>query len=387
MNKSTQKQQYQGFEQGPIRPPSEAYSLLIRVTRNCPWNKCKFCPVYKGTKFSSRPVEHVKKDIDALHRHLVAIRDMSDSEGRILREDMDKYLEGVSGSDRQAFFAALHWYAGGMESVFLQDANSMIIKPSELIEILTHLRNRFPWVVRITTYARSRTVARISDEDLKAIARAGLNRIHIGMESGSDEVLKIVRKGTTKQQHIQAGQKIVSAGIQLSEYVMPGLGGRALSRIHALESADALNRINPDYIRLRSLAIPNTTPLYADYESGMFEKLTDYETAEEILLLIENLEGISSRVRSDHILNLFEDLEGTLPRDKEKMIAMIKRFLSMDPYERMLYQVGRRLGHFRCLDDLENPSARTEIEKICRSHGITPENADQVIDEIMRRFV
>ncbi|MFP4194792.1 MAG: radical SAM protein [Desulfobacterales bacterium] len=387
MNKSTQKQQYQGFEQGPIRPPSEAYSLLIRVTRNCPWNKCKFCPVYKGTKFSSRPVEHVKKDIDTVHRHLVVIRDMSDSEGRILREDMDKYLEGVSGSDRQAFFAALHWYAGGMESVFLQDANSMIIKPSELIEILTHLRNRFPWVVRITTYARSRTVARISDEDLKAIARAGLNRIHIGMESGSDEVLKIVRKGTTKQQHIQAGQKIVSAGIQLSEYVMPGLGGRALSRIHALESADALNRINPDYIRLRSLAIPNTTPLYADYESGMFEKLTDYETAEEILLLIENLEGISSRVRSDHILNLFEDLEGTLPRDKEKMIAMIKRFLSMDPYERMLYQVGRRLGHFRCLDDLENPSARTEIEKICRSHGITPENADQVIDEIMRRFV
>lgn len=387
MNKSTQKQQYQGFEQGPIRPPSEAYSLLIRVTRNCPWNKCKFCPVYKGTKFSLRPVEHVKKDIDAVHKHVVAIRGMSDSGGRIPRADLDEYLAGISGTDRQAFFAALHWYAGGMESVFLQDANSMIIKPPELIEILTHLRNRFPWVVRITTYARSRTVSRIKEEDMKAIASAGLNRIHIGMESGSDEVLKMVRKGTTKEQHILAGQKIVEAGIQLSEYVMPGLGGRALSRVHALESADALNRINPDYIRLRSLAIPESTPLYEDYESGRFEKLTDLETAEEILLFLENLEGIGSRVRSDHILNLFEDLEGTLPRDKEKMTGMIKRFVSMDPHERMIYQIGRRLGHLRGLAGLENPAARNEIEKICSSHGITPENADMVIDEVMRRFV
>lgn len=387
MNKSTQKQQYQGFEQGPIRPPSEAYSLLIRVTRNCPWNKCKFCPVYKGTKFSLRPVDHVKKDIDLVHRHVLALRDMSDQEGRVPREDLDEYLAGISGSERQAFFAALHWYAGGMESVFLQDANSMIIKPSELIDILTHLRNLFPWVVRITTYARSRTVARINDQDMKAIAAAGLNRVHIGMESGSDEVLKMVRKGTTKEQHILAGQKLVAAGIQLSEYIMPGLGGKALSRTHALESADALNHMNPDYIRLRSLAIPESAPLYEDYESGRFEKLTDYETAQEILLFIENLEGITSRVRSDHILNLFEDLEGTLPGDKEKMTAMIKRFLSMDPHERMLYQVGRRLGHFRSLDNLENPSARAEIEKICSSHGITPENADQVIDEVMRRFV
>ncbi|MFP4453479.1 MAG: radical SAM protein [Desulfobacterales bacterium] len=387
MNKSSQKQQYQGFEQGPIRPPSEAYSLLIRVTRNCPWNKCKFCPVYKGTKFSLRPVEHVKKDIDAVHKHVAAIRDMSDSEGRILREDMDEYVAGISDSDKQAFYAALHWYAGGMESVFLQDANSMIIKPSEMIEILAHLRNRFPWVVRITTYARSRTVSRIKEQDMKAIAAAGLNRIHIGMESGSDEVLKMVCKGTSKQEHIKAGQKVVAAGIQLSEYVMPGLGGRALSRTHALESADALNRINPDYIRLRSLAIPNNVPLYADYESGRFEKLTDFETAEEILLFLQHLEGINSRVRSDHILNLFEDLEGTLPQGKEKMTGMIKRFLSMDPHERMLYQIGRRLGHLRGLADLESPAVRTELENLCRSHGITPENADEVIDEVMRRFV
>lgn len=387
MRKSTQKEPYQGFEQGPIRPPSEAYSLLIRVTRNCPWNKCAFCPVYKGEKFSLRAVDHVKKDIDAVHRHVMALRQMSDASGQIPRADIDAYLAKLSGSDRQAFYAALHWYAAGMESVFLQDANSMIIKPEELVEILQHLKNRFPWVVRITTYARSRTVARIKEADLKAIAAAGLNRIHIGMESGSDEVLKMVRKGTTKEEHILAGQKVVAAGIQLSEYVMPGLGGRALSRVHAVESADALNRINPDYIRLRSLAIPNSVPLFAEWESGRFEKLTDLETAREILLFLEHLEGIESKVRSDHILNLFEDIQGTLPADKEKMTGVIRRFLEMDPHGRMLYQVGRRLGQLRSLDDLDNARLRGELEELCRKNGITPENADEFINEVMKRFV
>ncbi|MBS3732150.1 MAG: radical SAM protein, partial [Desulfobacterales bacterium] len=310
MRKSSQKEEYRGFEQGPIRPPSEAYSLLIRVTRNCPWNKCKFCPVYKGERFSLRPVEHVKKDIDALHAHVTALRGMSDDSGQISRADIDAYLAKLSGADRQAFYAALHWYAAGMESVFLQDANSMIIKPAEMIDILTHLRNCFPWILRITTYARSRTVSRIRDKDLAAMANTGLNRIHIGMESGSDAVLKMVRKGTSKQEHITAGRKVAAAGIQLSEYVMPGLGGRALSHTHATGTADALNQINPDYIRVRTLAIPNTVPLFADYESGRFEKLTDLEAAEELLLFLQHLGGIESKIRSDHILNLFEEIEG-----------------------------------------------------------------------------
>ncbi|MFW5936734.1 MAG: radical SAM protein [Desulfosalsimonas sp.] len=387
MRKASQKQEYRGFEQGPIRPPSEAYSLLIRVTRNCPWNKCKFCPVYKGKQFSLRPVEHVKKDIDALHAHVKALRDMSDDSGQISRADIDTYLAKLSGSDRQAFYAALHWYAVGMESVFLQDANSMIIKPAEMIEMLTHLRNCFPWIVRITTYARSRTVSRISEADLEAMANAGLNRIHIGMESGSDAVLKMVRKGTDKQEHIAAGRKVVAAGIQLSEYVMPGLGGRALSHTHATETADALNQINPDYIRVRTLAIPNSVPLFADYESGRFEKLTDLEAAEEILLFLQHLEGIESKIRSDHILNLFEEIEGKLPEDKDRMIGVVQRFLSMDPHDRMLYQIGRRLGHLRSLDDLENTQVRGQLEELCREHGITPENADEVINEVMKRFI
>lgn len=387
MIKSTSKTSYQGFEQGPIRPPSEAYSLLIRITRNCPWNNCTFCPVYKGEAFSLRPVEHVKKDIDAVAVHVDTLMKIADSSGRIDRADLDDCMARVSAADRQAFHAALNWFAGGMKSVFLQDANSLIIRPHELIDILRHLKSRFPGVARITSYARSHTVARISDDDLKAIAEAGLGRIHIGMESASDEVLKRVKKGCDKAMHIRAGQKVIRAGIELSEYVMPGLGGRDMSEVHARETADALNRINPHFIRLRTLAIPNSVPLFAEYESGRFEKLTDSEAAAEILLFLEQLDGITSWVKSDHILNLFEDLEGKLPQDKERMVGSVRAFLEMPPEDRMLYQVGRRLGYLRGVGDLAEPRVRAEIGSICRQHGITPQNADDFISEMMKRFI
>lgn len=387
MAKSDKKEEYRGFEQGPIRPPSEAQSLLIRVSRNCPWNKCTFCPVYKSQRFSLRPVEHVKKDIDAVARHVKALRSMAGDSGQISRDDLDAYMAGVSGTDRQAFHAALNWFATGMASVFLQDANSLIIKPADMVAILAHLKSHFPWISRITSYARSHTIARISDEELKEIASAGLNRVHIGMESASDEVLERVAKGTTKQQHVKAGKKVVKAGMELSEYVMPGLGGRTLSQSHARETADALNQINPHFIRLRTLAIPGSVPMYDDFQSGRFEKLTDYEVAEETLLFLESLEGITSYVKSDHILNLFEEVEGKLPEDKEKMTQVIRSFLEMTPHDRMVYQVGRRLGYFRRVDDARGKKAREEIEKIITNHSITPENVDMFIDTMMTRYI
>lgn len=378
---------YHGFEQGPIRPPSEAYSLLIRVTRNCPWNRCTFCPVYKGSRFSVRPVDHVKKDIDSVYRHVETLRQMAGESGRILRTEISKIVENVDPKESQAFHAAFNWFAGGMESVFIQDANSLIIKPSDLVEILVHLKKRFPWTERITSYARSHTIARIKDKDLKAIADAGLNRIHIGLESGSDQVLKMVKKGATKDTHIKAGLKVKNAGMELSEYVMPGLGGRKLSKIHALETADALNQINPDFIRLRTLAIPNRVELFEDYEAGSFEKCTDLMMAKEILLFIEKLNGITSTIKSDHILNLFEDLEGMLPQDKERMMEILRSFLAMDPEHQCLYQVGRRVGIFSRLSDMESPHRLSKAEKICEENGITPENVDKIVDELMKRFI
>jgi len=388
MTASSKKiEKYDGFEQGPIRPPSEAQSLLIRITRNCPWNRCSFCPVYKGEPFSLRPVDHVICDIDAVSVQIQALRRMSDPTGRISQADMSTYQTKLSISERPAFFAAANWFANGMQSIFLQDANSLIIKPDDLIRILKHLTACFPWTQRITSYARSHTIAKISDDFLIAFRMAGLNRIHIGLESGSDEVLKQVNKGVDKQTHILAGKKVKNAGIELSEYVMPGLGGKALSRVHALETADALNRINPDFIRIRTLAIPNHVELYEEYTSGRFEKLTDIETARELLVFLETLNGINSTIKSDHILNLFEEIEGKLPEDKDRMVGVVRQFIEMDPHRRMLYQVGRRLGLFSRLSELDTPHLADRAEETCIQNGITPDNVDDVISELMKRFI
>lgn len=377
---------YRGFEQGPIRPPSEARSLLIRVTRNCPWNRCTFCPVYKGTRFSLRPKEHVIRDIDAVHGHLQAFLSGSGGENRAPSAAVRRPGPSENG-DLEAFQAALHWSMGSMESVFLQDANSLLMPPQDLLEVLRHIKRRFPWVRRITSYARSHTVARISDHDLVAMAEAGLNRIHIGLESGCNEVLKRIAKGVDRSTHIKAGKKVKAAGIELSEYVMPGLGGRPLSAAHADDTADALNRIDPDFIRLRTLAVPGRIPLAAQMASGEFEKMTDVETAAEIRRFLSGLSGIESWIASDHVLNLFQEIEGRLPEDRPAMLDVVDRFLALPPREQMLYQVGRRLGLFARLEDLAAPKRLRRAEEACRQFGITPANADAAIDELMKRFI
>ena len=373
---------YKGFEQGPIRPPSESESLLIRITRNCPWNRCTFCPVYKDAEFGLRPLEHVLNDIDTVKTYVDGILEAKKSGARYYG---DFIKDGAD--DEAAIHAAYHFVAGGMKSIFLQDGNSLIIKPEDIITILTHLQQSFPMVERITSYARSHTIARISDENLQKMAKAGLNRIHIGMESGSDQVLKMVKKGVDKATQIRAGQKVKRAGIELSEYFMPGLGGGALSRDHALESADALNQINPDFIRLRSLALPAAAPLTDEFEAGEFDKMGEVDTARELLLFLDSLQGITSKVRSDHVLNLFAEVDGTLPEDQQMMTEPLRRFLELDPREQMIFCIGRRTHRLSRLDDLNNPGLRAPVERMCEEHGATEDNMDQIIQAIMQRFI
>ena len=375
------------FEQGPIRPPSEARSLLIRVTRNCPWNHCTFCPVYKGARFSVRPEAHVIDDIDAIHRCLSMLKSLVDASGRLDRQDLDERTAGLAPQERQAFSAALNWYAGGMHAIFLQDANSLVVKPDQLVRILRHLRFRFPWVDRITSYARSHTIARISDGDLLQMREAGLNRVHIGLESGSDAVLGLVRKGVDKRSQITAGRKVKKAGMELSEYVMPGLGGKAFSREHAIETADALNQIDPDFIRLRTLAIPRSLPLAEAQGDGRFVKLNDSEMVREIRLFVDHLDGIGSMIVSDHILNLFEEVQGRLPEAKPAILAVLDRFLALPDQDQVRFQVGRRLGLFSRLADINNPKRRAKVDAFCVQYGITPDNVDAMIDEMMTRFI
>eukprot|EP00667_Euglena_gracilis_P020441 EG_transcript_22146 len=253
---------YAGFEQGPIRPPSEQFSLKLRVTRNCPWNQCTFCPVYKGRRFSLRSVEDVKRDIDAVHKVVKLI-------GAVGWDAVD------AAEDPLAAEAAAAWVQSGMKSVFLQDANSLLMDPTDLLAILHHLRERFPSVERVTSYARSHTVTRIPDEALAALKGAGLNRLHLGWESGSDQVLRRVRKGATQAIHVRAGQKVKRADLELSVYIMPGLGGEDLTEEHAAHSAEAVNQVNPDFIRIRSLVVAPGMKLHEEMEQGLFRPLTE----------------------------------------------------------------------------------------------------------------
>lgn len=377
---------YAGFEQGPIRPPSEAGSLLIRVTRNCPWNHCGFCPVYKGKRFSLRPVEDVLEDVARVQRSVMALRQGAEKSGRLSPDEALPYL-GEATPDRAALYAAWHWLAAGAESVFIQDADSLIIKPERLLTILRFLRQCFPWVRRITSYARSHTVARIALSDLQAMRETGLSRIHIGMESGSDRLLALVRKGVSQEEHIRAGCLVKEAGIELSEYIMPGLGGRELSREHALASAAALNAINPDFIRLRTFAMPAEPELFLQHWPQGFVPLSDEGIAREMELFIGALTGITSHLKSDHILNLFEDMDGVFPQDKERLAAMPKTFLALSEDQRLLYRVGRRLGLFAGLSDLNDTARVRRVRQYCQEMGIGSENIDYFIGEIMRRFI
>ena len=327
------------------------------------------------------------EDVDAVHRHITRLRKMADGSGRILRQDIQLVLQELPPHEQESFSAALNWYAGGMQSIFIQDANSLVIKPDQLVRILRHLRSRFPWVDRITSYARSHTVARISDDHLRQMREAGLNRIHMGLESGSDQVLAMIHKGADKRIHIKAGQKAKKAGMELSEYVMPGMGGKALSEVHAIETADALNQINPDFIRLRTLAIPDGIPLAEEYRAGRFVKLGDTDTVREIRLFIDSLDGITSMITSDHILNLFEEVKGALPDAKPDILAVLDRFLALPEAEQCRFQVGRRMGVFTRLSDLNSARRRARVDAVCQQYGVTPENVDEMIDEMMTRFI
>ena len=315
------------YDIGPIRPPSEARSLLIRVNRNCAWNRCEFCNVYKGTKFQKKSLEEIKADIDAAAR--------------------------VYGERRYS-----------VRSAFLQDANALLMKTDELVGVLHHLKEKFLAINRITTYTRSDTAARKKVDDLRRLCQAGLTRVHIGLETGYAPLLTYVNKGVTVEQHIEGGRKVKEAGLSLSEYIMPGLGGRAMWREHASATADALNRIDPDFIRLRSLSVRPGTPLYEKMISGEFIPLSEYEKVREIRLFIENLDGIRSRVVSDHLLNLLQEVEGQLPEDKEKMLNVINSYLSLGEEDRINFMVGSRLGYYRALTDMEREDTYRGVRMI-----------------------
>ncbi len=373
------------FEQGPIRPPNEAGSLLIRVSRNCPWNRCLFCPVYKTEKFSTRSMEEIKEDIDKIAAGIEQLKNFSIEKG--FGGEVTHKLLSMLYHQAPALLPVANWLYLNEKSVFLQDADSTVYKGDKLAEIIRYIVEKIPGVERVTTYSRAKSLARRTLEELKDIKEAGLSRVHIGLESGSDNVLDYMQKGVTAQEQIEGGAKAKEAGLIVSEYVMPGLGGKTWWQEHARETARVLNQINPDFIRIRTLAIHPASPLMEEWNQGKFDPLTDDEIIQELRLFMENLNGINSAIYSDHILNLLEELEGVLPDDKEDMLNIIDNYLALYPQEKELFRLGRRTGLFRSLDDLNKKHLRGKAEEIfnqLEARGIT---VDDFINDMRTRYL
>lgn len=304
------------WEMPPFRPPSEACSLLIRVTRNCPWNKCEFCCMYKGEKFKIREVEEIKKDIDCAKQIEEKIKELS-----------WKYGYG-SRVKEIANYYNIYWLNNkGYINVFFGDADSPIINSDKLAEIIEYLYKKFPNINRLTSYGRAKTILKKKKEDLMKLKKAGLTRLHLGLETGDDELLKYINKGITSEEIIEAGKKVKDAGISLSEYIILGLGGKERIKSHAGNTARVLNEINPDFIRVRTLILLPFMPLYRKVTEGEFTLLQPEEILEEERILIENL-SVSSQFVSDHVSN-YLSIDGKLPEDKEKMLKKIDETLKL----------------------------------------------------------
>lgn len=334
------------FKIGAYRPPSEggSASLLLRVSENCPWNRCTFCTMYKGQRFVYRTVEEIKADIDsaaAIRDEITAASWKLGMEGRISREvGAALVAQGRDLAGNSSFITVFNWLASGAKTAFLQDANSLIMRPAELVAVLQHLRETLASLTRVTTYARSKTLAQRKPEELRTIREAGLDRLHIGLETGDDELLARICKGVTSAEQIEGGRKAIAAGFQVSEYWMPDLGGREGRRQHAEHTARVLSAINPHYIRSRPLRPQRGTPIYEDVAQGRLHLSSPHERLEELAWTIGKLD-VTSRVCFDHMMNAWADRRGGLlfrqdyegyqfPDEKPLLMEKIEEGLAVD---------------------------------------------------------
>jgi radical SAM superfamily enzyme YgiQ (UPF0313 family) len=244
----------------------------------------------------------------------------------------------------QCIINVFQWLSSGGKSAFLQDANTLIMQPDQLIKIIHCLKQTFPSLRRITSYARAKTLAQRNRtiKQLKELQQAGLTRLHVGLETGDDELLKHTAKGVTSEEHVLAGHKAREAGFELSEYWMPGLGGKRMSVQHATNTARILNEIDPDFVRSRPFVPRNETPMYEEWRKGEFKVLTPHQLLREIGEVIANLNA-QSAVCFDHFVNprfklgskyfpLFKsDFDGyKLPEEKPEVLELVKKGLRIE---------------------------------------------------------
>lgn len=275
------------YEGALYRPPSEAYSLIVQATIGCSHNKCTFCSMYKEKKFRIRSTEEIMEDLII---------------GR-------KYYKNV-------------------KRVFLADGDALVIKTEELIKILQGIEVLFPECERVGIYGSPRSILNKSQEELLELKALGLGIVYLGLESGSDKILKDIKKGVNSAQMIEAGRKIVEADIELSVTLISGIGGKVNSELHAVESAKTLNKMKPHYIGLLTLLLEEDTQLYKEVLGGRFQLLTPREVLKETRILVEGLEVNNCIFRSNHASN-YVSLRGTLMKDKKLILDQIDEGLNI----------------------------------------------------------
>ena len=284
--------------EGPIyRPPSEADSLLVQATVGCPHNKCTFCMVYKkGPRFRVRSVESIEADL----------------------------LE------------ARKVYGSSVQTLFFPAGNTIAMPTDDLVRICSCARSLFPELKRITVYGSSQYIHRKGLKKLTRLRNAGLSRIHVGLESGDDEVLRRIKKGTDSTEQVEAGLWTREAGIELSVYVVLGIGGLERTLAHARETAFVLNAMNPEFIRVRTFLPKMNTLMLHQIKKGRFQVLSPHEVLKELVFILENL-NVTSKIRSDHYTN-YLDVSGDMPADKDRMLSSIQNGLKQDErYFRSMY--------------------------------------------------
>lgn len=264
------------------RPPSEAYSLIIQATLGCSQNKCTFCSMYKSKKFTIKPLEQIKKEID--------------------------------------FFRI---YVKKAERIFLADGDALIMPMKILKEIFIYINEKFPEAERISLYGSPKSILLKTPEELLELKNLGLGLIYLGVESGSDKILSSVKKGVSREEIITAGKKVKKVGIPLSVTAIAGLGGKENSIEHAVETASLISEINPDYFGVLTLMLEEGTELLEEYKKGNFIPLSSSEILEETKLMIKNINVKEKCIfRSNHASN-YVSLKGTLPYEKENILKTI----------------------------------------------------------------
>ena len=249
-----------------------------------------------------------------------------------------------SYDERQSYYMMANWLVRDGRNVFLQDGNTTVLKGGRLSDVIRYLKQAFPQIERITSYGRAENLSKTSPEEFADLKDAGLDRIHSGFETGSDKVLQMINKGVTQEQEIIAGRNVKAGGIELSIYFMAGVGGHDLTEDNAEGTAYVINQVNPDFVRVRTAAYKPGTELYDEWKQGLIIPCTDEEKLLEIRRIIELAEGVDTKIVSDHILNLLMDIEGSMVKDKERLLAIADEYLNMPKDKQREFQLARRMN-------------------------------------------